>query len=277
MRAFSSSKAVAVVGIGLLALVLNGCVPETPATAALQWPAVAFDGTANLTRGCVDRFEPGLDYFPDKVAFRHSEQLEVEYLGHYKRVTFRPRSDPQRAQRYLLVQCGTPVPEDAAGAVVIRIPVSRFVTTASSWPGVIDALGLVDQLAGLGTLRRLTTPSILARAGSGGVIETGRFHHTDVEKILDLEANLVIDVFSSYEDYEFEHLLEAVGAPVILDGKHLDPQLVRDSPDSRLRARRRGRPLGVGTVQCARRRRCPGPGAPPGHSTGGAPWRALRL
>ncbi len=222
MSAFSSSTAVKTLGIGLLILVLHGCVPETPATTAPEWPAVTFDGTANLTRGCVDRFEPALDYFPHKVTFRYSEQLEVEYRGHYKRVTFRPRSDPQRAQSYLLLQCGTPVPEDAAGEVIIRIPVDRFVATAPSWPGVIDALGLVDRLAGLGTLRRLTTPSILEQVRTGKVIETGRFHHTDVEKLLDLEAGLVVDVFSSYEDYEFEHLLEAVGAPVILDGKHLE-------------------------------------------------------
>lgn len=222
MSAFPNSTAVCAVGGGLLALVLNGCVPETPAAAAPQWPAVTFVGNANLIQGCVDHFEPALDYFPDKVTFRYSEQLEVEYHGHYKRVSFRPRSDPRQLQSYLLVQCGTPVPEDAVGTVVVPIPVGRFIATAPSWPGPIDALGLVDQLAGLGTLKRLTTPSILARAERGEVIETGRFHHTDVEKVLDLEAGLVVDVFSSYEDYEFEHLLAAVGAPVVLDGKHLE-------------------------------------------------------
>ncbi|MEM9290615.1 MAG: ABC transporter substrate-binding protein [Acidobacteriota bacterium] len=197
-------------------------MPEAPVAASLSWPESLFDGASNLTQGCVDDFDPTVDYFPEKANFRHTEQLEVEYHGHYKQVTFRPSSDPEHIQRYFLVQCGTPEPVDAAGAVVVSVPVRHFIATAASWPGVIDALGLVDQLAGLGTTRRLTTASIQERVERGEVTETGRFHHTDVEKILDLEAGLVVDTFSSYDDYEFKHLLEAVGAPVVLDGKHLE-------------------------------------------------------
>ncbi|MEM7049299.1 MAG: ABC transporter substrate-binding protein [Acidobacteriota bacterium] len=201
--------------------VAGGCAPAVPIPSHSVWPAVPFDGTTNLADGCVEDFDPAADYFPEKVRFRHTEQLEVEYRGHYKVVTLRPRIDPERVRRWVLVQCGTPAPEASQGTV-IEVPVARFAVTPPGWAGAVDALGLADHLTGLGTIQRLTTPSLLARVESGELVEIGRFHHTDVERLLDLEAGLVVDNFTAYADYEVEHLLEAVGAPVVLDAQHLE-------------------------------------------------------
>ncbi|MEM7482394.1 MAG: ABC transporter substrate-binding protein [Acidobacteriota bacterium] len=199
----------------------SGCAPAVPTPPHSVWPAVPFDGVANLAGGCVDDFDPAADYFPDKVRFRHSEQLEVEYRGHYKVVTLRPRTDPERLLRWVLVQCGTPAPEVPRGTV-IEVPVKRFAVTPVGWAGAVDALGLADHLAALGTVQRLTTPSLIARVASGELVEIGRYHHTDVERLLDLEAGLVVDHFTAYADSEIEHLLAAVGAPVALDAQHLE-------------------------------------------------------
>jgi hypothetical protein len=41
-------------------------------------------GAANLTRGCIGRFDPSTDSFPDKVAIEDATNFSVEYRRSYK-------------------------------------------------------------------------------------------------------------------------------------------------------------------------------------------------
>ena len=82
-------------------------------------------------------FEPGTDYFPDKVEVQHADHFSVTYYGHYKVVRTQAevrswQSDvaPEPHEDVLvLVQRGTPPPPrsgDLENAVVVPIPVTTI-------------------------------------------------------------------------------------------------------------------------------------------------------
>ena len=86
----------------------------------------------NITAGCVERVDPAADYFPDKVAIEDASTFSVEYRKSYKVVTIKEVYAGGPGERYVLVQCGTPVPRlegELAGAQVVTVPLaSPFAT-----------------------------------------------------------------------------------------------------------------------------------------------------
>lgn len=92
------------------ALWLSGCLYQSkPVTASANVVNTA-TLTSNVLDGRVDHYDATLDYFYDKVTFRHATQLKLEYHGHYKLITFMPNVNGDTV-RYVLVQRGTPTPD----------------------------------------------------------------------------------------------------------------------------------------------------------------------
>ena len=128
----------------------------TPTTAPTEVPT-ATPTTTPITsnpRGCLTDFQPGVDYFPDKVEAVYAEGWSVRYQGHYKVLTVEPVPNVQNARQvtYVLVQCGAPTPDlsgDLAGAHVIPIPAGSFWTASGSgWFVALETLGLYDTVLG---------------------------------------------------------------------------------------------------------------------------------
>ncbi|MEO0947516.1 MAG: ABC transporter substrate-binding protein, partial [Cyanobacteria bacterium J06641_5] len=85
----------------LLPIGLWGCAPLSQERAAISDRV-----------GCVADYDPAADYFPAKVRVERALGFAVEYGPNYKLVTVKqPWPGAQQEFRYLLVQCGTPVPE----------------------------------------------------------------------------------------------------------------------------------------------------------------------
>ena len=109
-----------------------GCVPVQP-TVGTGAPNVSAPATitieANLTTGCVENFDPAVDYFPAKVTPTYATGWTVEYHNYYKIVTLpTPWNEATETFQYLLVQCGTPTPEGYPDLPVLEIPVQRVIT-----------------------------------------------------------------------------------------------------------------------------------------------------
>ena len=65
---------------------------------------------ANSTDGCIDNFQAGVDYFPQKAAILDAANFSVSYHGHYKVIRVADAYDGAPALEYALVQCGAPMP-----------------------------------------------------------------------------------------------------------------------------------------------------------------------
>lgn len=103
---------------------------------------------------CPTDFDNGKDYFPDKVASEHSAFWDIDYHGNYKVVTVANSESetPGTQLKYVLVQCGTPVPElsgDLVGALVVEVPIDRAIVTHRNALAMLDEIGAVPSIVGV--------------------------------------------------------------------------------------------------------------------------------
>jgi iron complex transport system substrate-binding protein len=167
-------------------------VPALLLTACGDEPAAP---PADLATGCVDDFEEGVDYFPDKVTFDEATGVSVTYHEHYKVAEVAPPHVDGAVVRYVLVQCGTPEPEvDSDGAVyVVEVPAREVITlTTKNLPHFAE-LGAADRLAGVGTGAYVTTEEVRARIDAGELEDYAyAAGQPDIERIAAADADLLI-------------------------------------------------------------------------------------
>lgn len=123
------------------------------------------DALDRADRGCVDQYDPSVDYFPDKVDIRWADHFSVSYHGHYKvvrvsvpfgAVDVRVDSlswDMASSDVMVLVLCGTPTPSlggDLAGASVMTTPAGSVAVNDDFLALAVRMSGALDRLVGVG-------------------------------------------------------------------------------------------------------------------------------
>ncbi len=222
--------------VALLAMVVGCGVPEDASdmsdvsdkSDAAKRPAVEeasaeVDSEPGNPDGCVEGFDPEVDYFPDKASPRHAKQFSVEYRGHYKVVTItEPWQDAERGLRYLLAQCGTPRPAGYEGVETIEIPARTVVTTSTTELPHLVRLGLVGRLAGHDEFDYVSSPEIRRRIDSGAMVEVGTAPAINVEVVVSTGADLLL--IDSFGDpaLDVPAKLREVGVPVALAPSFLE-------------------------------------------------------
>jgi iron complex transport system substrate-binding protein len=149
--------------------------------------------------GCVERYDPEVDYFPEKVELHHVQSVQVRYAKHYKVVSFAfdRFAAGLRPDTLVMVQCGTPAPPlegELANAHVIQVPVKTATITRNEDLAVFVSLGLADGLKSQGW-PKVYPPDIDARIQSGALKDTGgglNPSQLNFELVADLQPDLVV-------------------------------------------------------------------------------------
>lgn len=192
--------------------------PETP-----PWPTrKSASWQHNATDACVADYDPARDYFPDKAQLSWSTQLQVEYGRHWKRLRFTPGVNTGETLDFVLVQCGTPIPEDVGNAVVIEIPVRRLATAHPSMLGAIERIGMADRLVGVPNLESLITPELKARAQEGAIKVIYGYGHVTIEPVLALSPQVYLSFYSAYPDANLHRTLWALGVKALPWADHME-------------------------------------------------------
>ena len=195
-----------------------GQSPETTSTAEL-----VFDAAGAVVSGCVTEHEPGRDYFPAKARVQDAELFRISYHGSYKLLDIDAAGAPGDTARYLLVQCGTPVPEGHEDRTLVRVPAARLAVTHSYLQEAIVLLGAVDRLVGVQRAEYAAAPEIRSAMESGAILPVGAGHHTDIEVISALEPDAVV----VYEPFYAEStMLTELGVPVIPSSDGREPTML---------------------------------------------------
>lgn len=211
MRARTLSAAKAWIGFGLLAVAVG--VPSPVASAS-----------GNLTRGCVRGFDASADYFPDKAAIEDAKTFTVEYHRSYKVVTVKEPVAGGPPERYVLVQCGTPVPPLAgtnAGAQVVTVPVRSLFALSSTHVPLLADLERLDVLTGVSSLSLVESPQVRARAAAHGIVEFAKTNLVvDVERVIAARPDLLT---TSGFPSAAVGVLRRAGIPVVANTEWLEP------------------------------------------------------
>jgi iron complex transport system substrate-binding protein len=193
--------------------------PEARPTTRVE---VSSSLVSNILDGCVAKYDPAIDYFPEKLEFRHSVQLTVSYYKHYKVITFKPSVATQEELRYVLVQCGTPAPEGFGPNQIVTVPVPTFATMNQSMGSAIALFGLTDRLTGISSIRAYTVPEILRRHKEGKVHELGGGTHSNIENTLAVRPDLYFTFYSAYPQYNMHPKLWEVGIKAVPFSDHTE-------------------------------------------------------
>jgi iron complex transport system substrate-binding protein len=160
---------------------LIAVVTATATTSAQSQPK------QNVTRGCVERFDAGVDYFPDKVGIEDARNVRVEYRRSYKVVTV-PESYPGGPlERYVLVQCGAPRPPltgELSNAQVVTVPITSLYSASTTHLPLLVDLERLDVLTGVSNREWLVGDEILAHARKANVKQFAAKSVVDVELVV---------------------------------------------------------------------------------------------
>lgn len=207
--------------VGSLLFVLVGCGADdepsvsAPADTVIDEVSTTTPPTNNpgsdAASGCIEEFDPDVDYFPDKVAADVSTGWSVTYEGNYKVVRTGladlTGGGEGRLDTYVLVQCGTPTPAlegDLADATVIEVPVARTVATyyeditALHELGVAESIVAIPDAGFLAEAGKVLPTSVTDRVESGEVANFG--DTVSAEFFVDLGP----DVVFSYSVYGYD-------------------------------------------------------------------------
>jgi iron complex transport system substrate-binding protein len=176
-----------------------------------------------LLGGCVEEYDPNVDYFPDKVTVDYAEGFTVEYFANYKVIdVLAPWPGAEDAFQYVLVQCGTPAPEGYDDAQVVEVPIDSTITlTTTQLPHMVE-LGVLDALVGVDTIMWTNTAEVIEKYDAGELAEVGNGAEINVEMVLDAEPDIVMASGSGLPDYDAHPVLLEAGIPVALNAEWVE-------------------------------------------------------
>lgn len=173
--------------------------------------------------GCVTTYDPTQDYFPAKAQLSASMGWTISYHKHYKVISvLTPWQDAEETFQYVLVQCGTPVPDGFDTAQIIEVPIATLITMSSTYLPHLAALDLEDRLVGVDNPQYINDPDVLAMIAAGNVATVGSGATVDVERILELEPSLVMTYGTGNPDSDAHPQLLAAGVPVAINAEYME-------------------------------------------------------
>ena len=173
--------------------------------------------------GCIDRFDPDTDYFPDKSVVRDAVNFTIDYRRSYAVLTV-PQPYPGAAPAsYLLVRCGAPDPRPAgalAEAPRITVPVTRLFSASTTQLGMLAELDRRDVVAGVADPGAVVDPGLRARIAAGAVAGYAPGGQVNVETVLGAAPDVLVS--GGLDDPSYAKLT-AAGVPVLADAEWLEP------------------------------------------------------
>lgn len=199
----------------ILGLVIGG---------AINAQAQDASAASNMTDDCVSEYDASVDYFPDKVSVEYAHNFSVSYFNNYKVVSMLPWTGADTEMQYLLVQCGTPIPDGYADIPMFFVPIQRFVSMSTSILPHLTEQGLLDRLVGVDTILFTSNQAVIDGVGAGTIQEIGgggTGGDINFEMLLSLEPDLVM-AQEFYAGGTTLSQLQDAGIPAVLNSDYAD-------------------------------------------------------
>ncbi|MFN6559284.1 MAG: ABC transporter substrate-binding protein [Nostoc sp. ChiSLP01] len=177
----------------------------------------------NNNNACIQNYDPNTDYFPNKIKIAHATGLTVEYHKHYKIITIKnPWQNAKTGFQYVLVQCGTPTPSGFNQAQIIPVPVNSIVSLSTTHLPHLAKLKIVDKLIGISDIKQVNTPDIVNKIQAGKVSEIGNNSNINIEKLLELNPDLVTSYGTGDSQTDSYQKLTEAGLKVAINAEYME-------------------------------------------------------
>ena len=179
--------------------------------------------TNTNNNACIQKYDLKTDYFHNPIKITHATGLPVEYHKDYQVVTI--KNPPQNAKtgfQYVLVQCGTPTPQGFNQTQVITVPVNSIVSLSTTHLPHLAKLGVVDKLIGVSNSKQINTPDVVERIKAGKISQIGNNENVDIEKLLELNPDLVTTYGSGNPQTDSYAKLTEAGLKVGINAEYME-------------------------------------------------------
>lgn len=146
----------------------------------------------------------------------------VRHYDNYTQVDVRdPWDTTKLLQRYLLVDRNSAsLPSGMPSGTVVKVPINNIIVYTSVHISIIGQLGGIERVAGVCEPRYIDSPIIQERLQRGIVADIGEATAPNVEKIIDMGAEVIIA--SPFKDAGFGPA-EKLGIPIIQGADYMEP------------------------------------------------------
>ncbi|NJM20007.1 MAG: ABC transporter substrate-binding protein [Richelia sp. RM2_1_2] len=173
-------------------------------------------------QNCVKNYNSKTDYFPNKISVNHAKKFSVEYHNNYKVLTVKnPWQDAKTSFQYVLVECGTPVPQGFKENQIITVPINTVVSLSTTHLPHLAFLGVVDKLVGVSNPKIVNTIEVVERIKAGKILGLGD-NNVNVERLLELNPDLITTYGTGNPQTDsYPKLLEA-GLKVAINAEYME-------------------------------------------------------
>jgi len=181
--------------------------------------------TTNLNSSCVADYNRSVDYFPNKTKIDYATGFKVEYGKNYKIVSvINPWQNANTSFSYILVQCGTPIPQKFTNQQIqiIEIPVQSTVSLATTYLPYLESLELLDSLIGISDFKLVNNPRVRKQIEKRELVDVGNNQAIDLERILTLNPDLILAFAMGNSPTENYVQLQQAGLAVAINGGYLE-------------------------------------------------------
>ncbi|MFP4068836.1 MAG: ABC transporter substrate-binding protein [Opitutales bacterium] len=153
----------------------------------------------------------------------YAENFSIERFPTHRLITVRNvHRDSTARHRYALVPKGDPAPKLPEDVRLIRTPVERLVAMETVYIGHLEALDLLDRLAGAATAEYISNPEVRARVESGEIRRVQIGQNLDIERMLTLRPDLILTSISGDPSFDVPPQLTRSGLPVVLSAGYME-------------------------------------------------------
>ncbi|MCC8133419.1 MAG: ABC transporter substrate-binding protein [Tannerellaceae bacterium] len=151
---------------------------------------------------------------------RYATGYTVQSFEKYTQVEIHDPWDSTRIlQRYLLVDRQQAIPANLPKGTIVPVPIQNIVVYTSVHASIIDQLGEADKIVGVCEPQYMDTPSVREGLRSGRIADLGESMAPNIEKIIDIEAEIIIA--SPFQNAGYG-AAEKIGIPIIEGADYME-------------------------------------------------------
>lgn len=157
-----------------------------------------------------------------QVTIDYAQNFTLEYKDGYEFLTVTtPWEGAAEPFQYALIPEGTEVNDDLGNALVVHTPIKSFVSLSTTFLPFLEQIDELSSIVAVDSADYTYNPTIPAWVESGMVQTVGSGSMVDVEKLVELEPDVIMaNAFGS--EWDTHPALEAAGLPVVINADYLE-------------------------------------------------------
>ncbi len=157
------------------------------------------------------------------VTIDYAKNFTLEYKDGYKLLTvLTPWADAAEPVRYALVPAGQADPSGIENAMIIHTPIESFVSLSSTYLPFLEQIDELGSLVAVSSGAYVYNPEVLNSLQAGAVFEVGSGAEVNVERLVDLNPDLVMTSACGYSVCDSHPQLLEAGINVVINSDYLE-------------------------------------------------------